>query len=470
MQRYDLIAVGGGTAGLVSAAGAAGVGARVALIERDRMGGDCLWTGCVPSKALIACANSAHSARSAQRFGVDAHPRIDFARSIQWVHAARERIAPNDSPERFRSLGVDVITGHARLLGGGAVEVNSGRIEGRNIVIATGSAPAIPPIPGLANVDYHTTESIFEISRLPAELTIIGAGAIGMELGQAFARLGSRVRILESSATLLPREDHELVAMLHERLVADGIELLLGATVQGVSREGARITVECERQGTGALSIRSDALLVAAGRQARTSDLGLEAAGVQVTSRGVVVDDRLRTTARGIWAAGDVTGGPLFTHVADYQARLVVRNALFPLTAKADYRAIPWVTFTDPELAHVGLTEREATERFGSGVRVWRKDFADLDRAITDGQGGMVKIVSDARGRILGGHILGPRAGSMIGEIALAMQHGLPVRALANLVHAYPTYSDAIRQASLGFDKARFTGRVKAIAGWLARR
>jgi len=471
LQRFDLIAIGGGTAGLVTAAGAAGVGARTALIERHRMGGDCLWTGCVPSKALIACANAAHSARTSERYGVAAAPRVDFERAVQWVHGARDRIAPNDSPERFRALGVDVIEGDARVIGGGRVEVNGVVMEARHIVIATGSAPSIPDIPGLTTVDYHTTDTIFEIRKLPDELTIIGAGAIGLELGQAFARLGSRVRVIETAAALLPREDHELVELLRARLEGEGVELLLDTSIEQVRRDGPRIRLDCRSAGTPLRPISPDALLVAAGRQARTSGLGLEAAGVEATARGIVVDATLRTTAKGIWAAGDVTGGPLFTHVADYQARLVVRNALFPLAATADYRAIPWVTFTDPELAHVGLHENEARERFGSRVRVWRKPFADVDRGITDGEtAGMVKIVTDARGRILGGHILGARAGSMIGEITLAMKHGLPVRALANLVHPYPTHADAIRQASLGFDKARFTGPVKKIVGCFARR
>ena len=435
------------------------------------MGGECLWTGCVPSKALIACASAAHAVRQSERFGVAAAPRVDFSRSMQWVHGARNRIAPNDSPGRFRSLGVDVIEGHARLLGFGRVEVDGRVVEARHIVVATGSVPSIPDIPGLSSVDYLTTESLFEVTALPAELTIIGGGAIGLELGQAFSRLGSRVRIIEAATALLPREDHELAALLQAQLEREGVELLLDTAAEEVMRDGTRILVGCRTAGAPRRSVRSDALLVATGRQARTSGLGLEAAGVEVNARGVVVDERLRTSARNVWAAGDVTGGPLFTHVADYQARLVVRNALFPLTSAVDYRAIPWVTFTDPELAHVGLTENEARDRIGSRVRIWRKPFANVDRAITDGEtAGMVKIITDERGRILGGHILGARAGSMIGEIALAMKHGLPVRALGNLVHAYPTYADAIRQASLGFDKARFTGAVKQVAGWLARR
>ena len=471
VRHYDLMAIGGGTAGLVVSAGAAGVGARTALVERDRLGGDCLWTGCVPSKALIACARASQTATTASRMGVDADPQVDFNRVMRWVHAARERIAPNDSAERFRSLGVDVIAGDARLLGGGRVDVAGQVVSARHIVVATGSQPAAPDIPGLRDAGYHTTDTIFEIEQLPAELTIIGAGAIGLELGQAFARLGSRVRIVEAAESALAKEDHEVVGLLVRQLRAEGIEILEGTGVAAVRREGARFVTECSMDRSARRSIGSDALLVATGRQARTANLGLEAAGVEFTARGVTVDDRLRTTARGIWAAGDVTGGLPFTHVADYQARLVVRNALFPLTARADYRAVPWVTFTDPELARVGLTEREAIARHGSGVRVWRKPFAELDRAITDGEtGGLVKIVSDARGRILGAHILAPGAGSMIGEIALAMQHDLPVRALGALVHAYPTYPDAIRQAALGFDKARFTGPVKRIAGWLARR
>lgn len=474
---YDLIVIGGGTAGLVTAAGSAGLGARVALIERERLGGECLWNGCVPSKALLAAAAGAHAARAGTRLGV-AHPGavVDFAAVMQSVRDAQERIAPHDSPERFRGLGVDVIEGEARFTGERTLMVGSRSITAKHVVIATGSSAAVPPIDGLAGVRYHTNETVFSLARQPRTLLVLGAGPIGLELAQAFARLGTMVHVLEAEPELLPREDHEIAAMLGASLHAEGVQLHLGARVTRVSPAGAAGGIHVTaRSGSGpdarTLQLEGDELLVATGRTPRLDTLDLGRAGVESTRDGVTVDETLRTTAQGVWAAGDCVGPLRFTHVADYQARLVIRNALFPLTSKADYSVVPWVTFTDPELARVGLTEREARERHGDGIRVWRRAFADVDRAITDRHtAGMVKLVTTGRGRILGGHILGHGAGNMIGEVTLAMKHGIDASALGNTIHPYPTYPEAIRQAAEGYTKSRFTGVVKHVAQWLVRR
>ncbi|HUF26188.1 MAG TPA: mercuric reductase [Gemmatimonadaceae bacterium] len=472
MSEHDLIVIGGGTAGLVMSAGAAGIGARVALIEQDRLGGECLWNGCVPSKALIAAARSAHGARTAGRFGVDASDvQVDFGRVLEWVSAAQQRIAPHDSPERFRSLGVDVIDGTARFVGERTIRVDGRTMSAKRIVVATGSKPAVPPIDGLADVPHLTNETIFSLDRQPRTLLILGAGPIGLELAQAFARLGTRVRVVEAMPQLLPREDHELAAMLGERLAAEGVEVLLDTKVTRVTRDGATLRLVAQRGDGTAVTVEGDALLVATGRTSNVASLEAEKGGVETGKSGVVVDERLRTTADGVWAAGDVTGGLRFTHVADFEARLVIRNAFFPFTSRADYSAVPWVTFTEPELAHVGLTENEARERRGDDVRVWRRPFAELDRAIADGEPhGMVKLVTDRKGRILGGHVLGHGAGNLIGEITLAMKHGIGAGKLGNTVHAYPTYPEAIRQAAEGYYKSRFTGAVRSIARWFARR
>jgi pyruvate/2-oxoglutarate dehydrogenase complex dihydrolipoamide dehydrogenase (E3) component len=350
--------------------------------------------------------------------------------------------------------------------------VDGRTMSAKRIVVATGSKPAVPPIDGLSDVPHLTNETIFSIERQPETLLILGAGPIGLEFAQAFARLGTRVRLVEATPQLLPHEDHELAELLGHRLAAEGVEVLLDAKVTRISRDGRTLRLEAHRSDGTPVTARGDALLVATGRVSNVAALEAESGSVETRKDGVVVDERLRTTADGVWAAGDVTGGLRFTHVADYQARLVVRNAFFPLASKADYSAVPWVTFTEPELAHVGLTEREARERYGDDdVRVWRRPFDDVDRAIADGEPhGMVKLITDRRGRILGGHVLGHGAGSLIGEITLAVTHGIAAGRLGNTVHAYPTYPEAIKQAAEGYYKSRFTGVVRSIARWFARR
>jgi pyruvate/2-oxoglutarate dehydrogenase complex dihydrolipoamide dehydrogenase (E3) component len=472
VAEHDLIVIGGGTAGLVTSAGAAGIGARVALIEQDRLGGECLWTGCVPSKALIACARAAHAACTAGRFGVHvAAADVDFGRVTQWVHEAQRRIEPHDSPERFRSLGVEVVSGTARFVGERTLRVDGRVMSAKRVVVATGSKPAVPPIEGLTEVPFLTNETIFSLERQPQTLLVLGAGPIGLELAQAFARLGTTVRVLEAAPQLLSREDEELAKLLGQQLAAEEVEILLDTKVTRVSREGRTIRLSAQRPDGSPVTVEAEALLVATGRASNVALLESEKAGVETGKSGVVVDERLRTTADGVWAAGDVTGGLRFTHVADYQARLVVRNAFFPLASKADYSAVPWVTFTEPELAHVGLTEREARERHGDGVRVWRRPFDDVDRAITDGETqGMVKLITDRKGKILGGHILGHGAGNFIGEVVLAMKHGIPAGKLGSAIHAYPTYPEAIKQAAGDYYKSRFRGPIRTIARWFARR
>lgn len=481
MAAYDLIVVGGGTAGLVTAAGSAGLGARVALVERERLGGECLWNGCVPSKALIAAARTATGARDGGRYGVHARGvDVDFGAAMRWVHEAQQRIAPNDSPERFRGLGVDVIEGEARFTGERALTVNARTLSAKRIVLATGSSPAVPPIPGLETVPYLTNESIFSLTERPATLLVVGGGPIGLELAQAFARLGSTVHVIEAAPQLLPREDRELAVMLGARLAAEGVQLHLGTKVTGVERvagRGVRVTAAPHDAAVGqgavqrTITLDGDALLVATGRTPRLESLELSRGGIEAGKDGIRLDDGLRTTAEGVWAAGDCVGPLRFTHVADYQARVVIRNAFFPFRSKADYSIVPWVTFTEPELAHVGLTETEAREHHGDDVRVWRRSFADVDRAITDGEtDGLVKLVTTRRGKLVGGHILGHGAGNMIGEITLAMKHGIGAHALGATMHPYPTYPEAIKQAAEQYTKSRFTGFVKRAVNWYVRR
>ena len=452
MPTHDIVIIGGGTAGLVTAAGAAALGARVALIERERLGGDCLWTGCVPSKALIAAARKRYLTG-----------RDGWTDAASWMRDARTRIAKHDDPERFRGMGVEVVFSRARLAGAGRVEADGRTLESKRIVIATGSLPTAPPIPGLADVGYLTHLTAFEQETLPSSITILGGGPIGLEMAQTYARLGAKVTVLELLPEVLPNEDPEVGRFIRERLAAEGVTVRTGFRAAHVFRDGTARVV-CGAEGE---RIVADVLFVATGRRANTADLDAEHAGVVLERGAVRVNARLETTQPGVWAAGDVTGGLQFTHVADYMARIVVQNALTPLKTKANYRVVPWVTFTDPEVARVGLTEAEATAR-GERVLVFRSDFADLDRAIVDGAtAGFAKIVTRRDGRILGATIVGRGAGELIMEIVLAMQFRLPFQKLAAVIHPYPTMSEIVRHAAGNWYRQRYGDTLR---GRLLRR
>jgi pyruvate/2-oxoglutarate dehydrogenase complex dihydrolipoamide dehydrogenase (E3) component len=461
---FDVVAIGGGTAGLVTAAGAAGLGAKVALIERDRLGGDCLWTGCVPSKALISSARLAYSSGRGDAFGLTrATTLVDGAAVLDSVREARAVIEPHDDPARFRAMGVDVVEGDARFVSPHEVEVAGRRIRGRRLVIATGSRAAVPPIPGLEETGYFTHAEAFDRKDLPGSVAVIGGGAIGVELAQSYRRLGSDVTIVEMLDRLFVREEPELAERLTGVLRSEGIDVRTGATVARVERggPGARLSLSMSGSGRGAgtAAIEAAEVLVATGRRPNTEDLGLSAAGVATDRGWVTVDRRLRTSQRHIFAAGDVSGGHLFTHVADHEARAVVQNALLPVRTKVDYSVVPWCTYSDPELAHVGLTEAEARDRFGDTVSAHVYDLGNLDRAITERAAvGCVKVVVDRRGRILGGHILGHSAGTMIVEIALAMRHGIRLGALSSLIHPYPTMSEGVKRAADAYRRSLLTG------------
>lgn len=443
--RCDLCVIGAGSGGLSVAAGAAQMGADTVLIESGAMGGDCLNTGCVPSKSLLAAARAAHAARDAARFGVavPVDPSIDFGRVHQHVHSVIAAIAPHDSQERFEGLGVRVLRARARFIGRDAVQANGTTVRARRFVLATGSRPRVPPVPGLDTVPYLTNETLFERRAAPEHLIVMGGGPIGVEMAQAHRRLGARVTLVEGSR-LLPRDDPELVAVIRERLTAEGVLLVEGAAVAvvGPAGDGVAATLGDGRR------IEGSHLLVATGRRANVDDLGLDAAGIEASGLGVTVDDRLRTTNRRVFAIGDVAGGPQFTHVAGYHASIVIRNALFRLPARVDHHALPWVTYTDPELAQVGLTEAAARDRHGA-VTVLRAAFADNDRARAEGRTeGLVKLVVGRRGRVLGASIVGDHAGEQIALWGLAIARGLPVGAVAGLTLAYPTFAETGKRAA----------------------
>ena len=444
-EPWDLLVVGGGTAGIVGAKTAARLGARVLLVERDRPGGDCLWTGCVPSKALLAAAGIAASARTAHRFGIDvAEVSVDFTKVMEHVRAAIQHIAPVDSVEALEAAGVSVRTATSRFSGPHSAEIDGTPVTFRQALVATGAAPAVPTIPGLSDVDYLTSDTVWGLSDLPAELVIVGGGSIGCELGQAFARLGSRVSVVEAAPRILPREDPLASAELARALIADGVDLYAGSGVARVKPTGP---------GSGVLHLESgrqipfSSLLVAVGRAPRTHDLGLAPAGVKVDARGfVIVDGLLRTTNPRIWAAGDLTGHPQFTHTAGVHASLAASNAILGARRTVDLTAEPRVTFTDPEVAAVGLW----TERVPPGLRLIDWSYSHVDRATAEGiSGGFVRLVVGKRSHVLGGTVVGPRAGETLGELSLAIRRGLTTRDLAGVTHAYPTYNDGLWNAAI---------------------
>ena len=461
----DLCVVGAGAGGLAVAAGAVQMGASVVLVERGTMGGDCLNYGCVPSKSLLAAANLAHAWRHGAELGIAyAPPRINFAEIGASVERVIARLAPQDSVERFEGLGVRVVRAEARFVDRRTITAGDALIRPRRFVIATGSVPVVPPIPGLDGVPYLTNKTVFANRDLPRHLIVIGGGPIGIEMAQAHRRLGAEVTVVDAGP-VLPRDDPELVALLTARLAAEGIVFHPQAAVARIAHCGAMITVLL----ASGIAIEGSHLLVATGRRANLAALDLAAAGIAADAGGIVVDRRLRTTNRRAFAIGDVAGGPQFTHVALYHAGIVIRNALFRLPARVDYRALPWVTYSDPELAQVGATE--AAARGQRGVRVLRWNFAENDRAHTERDtGGTVKIVTRANGRILGATILGKAAGDLILPWALAIAQKLKIGALANLIVPYPTRGEAGKRAAGSFyTPTLFSPRTRRLVRLIAR-
>jgi pyruvate/2-oxoglutarate dehydrogenase complex dihydrolipoamide dehydrogenase (E3) component len=470
--RYNLVVIGGGTAGLVSAAGAAGLGARVALIERELLGGDCLNFGCVPSKALIRASRAAAEVRGAAAYGVEVPPgvRVNFPEVMARMRRLRAGISGHDSAARFRGLGVDVYLGSARFTGSDTVEVAGKTLRFKKAVLATGARAERPSIPGLAEAGFLTNETVFSLTELPRRLAVVGAGPIGCELAQAFARLGSEVTLLGNHAQIMPREDSDAAAVVERAMRRDGVRLVLGCQVRAVEQQGGDKVIRLEAAEC-ASELRVDEILVGVGRKPNVEGLDLEAAGVAYDPKeGVKVSDRLRTTNRRIFAAGDICSRFKFTHAADAMARIVIRNALFLGRARASALTIPWCTYTDPEIAHVGLSERQAQER-GIVVTTFTQEMGDVDRAVLDGDTeGFVKIhVKKGGDKILGATVVARHAGEMISELTLAMVGGLGLGALAQTIHPYPTQAEAIKKAGDAYYRTRLTPFVKWLFGkWLS--
>jgi pyruvate/2-oxoglutarate dehydrogenase complex dihydrolipoamide dehydrogenase (E3) component len=460
--RYNLVVIGGGTAGLVTAAGAAGLGARVALIESNLLGGDCLNVGCVPSKALLRAARAAAEVRSASRFGVRVNGgiRIDFAEAMARMRRLRVRLAPNDSAARFQSLGVDVFLGVGRFTGSDTAEVGGETLHFARAVIATGARAARPPFANMTEGNYLTNESVFNLTSLPRRMAILGGGPIGCELAQAFARLGSEVTLIGKEPGVLPREEPDAAAIVEAALRRDGIRLELGHDVSRVTeQQGEKTLVFKDGKSVGV-----DEILVSIGRSPNVDGLGLDKAGVTYDAGGVKVDDRLRTTNPRIYAAGDVCSRFKFTHAADAMARIVIQNALFFGRAKASTLTIPWCTYTDPELAHVGLTPAEAAER-GIAIDTFVQEMKHVDRAVLDGDDeGFLKVhVRKGSDRIVGATAVAATAGAMITEITLAMTNGIGLGKLARTIHPYPTQGEAVKKVADAYNRTRLKPYIKRL-------
>jgi len=446
-MKYDLAVIGGGSAGLSVAAAAAQFGEKVVLFEKGEMGGDCLNSGCVPSKSLLAAAKAAQTQRASAKFGITAvEPQVDYAKAMAYVEHVIADIAPIDSQERFEKLGVRVVRAAAAFVSPTEIEAAGEKFQARRFIIATGSRAALPPIPGLKDVDYLTNETLFKNRVLPKHLIIIGGGPIGLEMAQAHHRLGSQVTVLEA-ATPLAKDDPELAKIVVDALAREGIVILPHAKIKEIRKAETGLDVVME---DGSI-ISGSHLLVAAGRSTIVEGLGLEAANIAYTKRGITVDEGLRsTTNRNVYAAGDVAGGLQFTHVAGYHAGLIIRNALFRLPVKNRTDIIPWVTYTDPELAHAGLNEAQAAEKFGARVKVLRWAFEENDRAQAEGKTeGLVKVILRPGGRIVGAGIVGAHAGELIAVFVLAISQRLKISAFANLVLPYPTLSEAAKRAAI---------------------
>jgi pyruvate/2-oxoglutarate dehydrogenase complex dihydrolipoamide dehydrogenase (E3) component len=458
--RYNLVVIGAGTAGLVTAAGAATLGAKVALVEREFMGGDCLNFGCVPSKALIRTARLIGEMRRAAEFGVEVptDARVNFAAIMQRMRRLRAELSPADSAERFRSLGADVFFGDVHFVASDCVEVAGTRLRFKKAVIATGARAAEPNIPGIATAGYLTNETVFSLDELPRHLAVIGAGPIGCELAQTFQRLGSQVTLLEMAPQILLREDRDAAAIVESALKRDGVEVRTGCSITGVKRHDAGRIISFAQDGAASV-VAADEILVGVGRVPAVEGLNLEVAKIEYDpARGIVVNDHLRTTNPLVYAAGDVASAYKFTHLSDAHARIAIRNALFLGRGRASALTIPWCTYTDPEIAHVGLTETEAKAR-GVPIKTFFQPMRDVDRAVLDGETeGFAKVhVKEGTDQIAGATIVASHAGEMISEITTAIVAGVGLGKIGDVIHPYPTQADAIRRAGGLYARARLT-------------
>lgn len=453
---FDMIVIGGGAAGLTAAGIAVNFGAKTMMVEAERLGGDCTWTGCIPSKTLLKAGKVAHQIKQAGKYGLmDGEPEINFRKVMQHVDKVRREVYEDaDRPEIFEEMGIEVVHGSASFVDSHTIEIQLKgggvrRISSKKFIIATGAKAFVPPIPGIKEVDYLTNESLFEIEELPKELLIIGGGPIGTEMSQAFVNLGSRVTVIDMAPQIMSNDDPELVEILRGELEQQGVEYALNASVHKVTQEGGRITVHVEIGG-GEKVIEGDALLMSTGRRANTSALNLEAAGVETDKGNITVDESCRTNQKHIYAAGDVTGRYQFTHMSDHMAKIAATKALLKVVPmKIEKDLVSWVTFTEPELAHVGKTEKQLRDE-GEKFEVYRFPYSKIDRALAEGETtGLVKIFArKLSGKILGATVVGAHAGEFISEYAVAMKNGVSMRGIADTIHPYPSWGLGARRAA----------------------
>ncbi len=465
--EFDIVVIGGGSAGLVVAAGGAQLGAKIALVEKHKMGGDCLNTGCVPSKTLIKSARVAHLMRTADRYALEpVEPRVRIADVMHRVASVIAGIEPHDSPERFRGLGVDVVFGDGRFLDNHTFEVDGRRLTAKTFVISTGSRPAVPPIPGLEKVPYLTNETLWNLREEVPSLLVVGSGPIGSEMAQAFCRLGTKVTVVDMGPAMLPREDRDLTEVVERRMAAEGVNWVFNTSIVGIAGADGDIRMTVRGKDGAEHILQASQLLVAAGRKPNVEGLGLESAGVKVEKGHVVVDRHLRTSNPRIYGAGDVIGSYQFTHLAGHHAGIVLRQAIFRLFWAKPSTVVPWCTYTDPELARVGLSETEAKQR-GTPHRVYTFAFDELDRARAEGETeGLAKIVTDPKGRLLGAAIVGPHAGELIHEYVLALNKGLKAADLSAAIHVYPTLSEINKRVA---DERLKEGLTPSARAWIRR-
>jgi pyruvate/2-oxoglutarate dehydrogenase complex dihydrolipoamide dehydrogenase (E3) component len=467
MNKQDLLIIGSGAAGLVIASVASQLGLKVTLIEKEeKLGGDCLHYGCVPSKTLIHAAKVASLMSRGEEYGLPSFAaEVDLAKVNAHIRSVIEHIQQHDDPERFRDYGCEVIFGAAEFIDPYSVQVNDQKISARRFVVATGSRPFVPPVEGLEQAGYLTNIDLFSLTVLPKKLVVLGGGPIGLEMAQAFKRLGSQVTVVERLPHLLPQEDPEISDRLQQKLSAEGISFYISTSVQSVSSEADKRIVHCSDN----VEIECDQILVAVGRRPNIENLGLDFAGVNFNNKGILVDRRMRSSQKHIFACGDVCGPYPFTHMAEYQAGIVISNAVFRFPKKTSYRVVPWVTYTDPELARVGLSEQQARDK-GIKPVVLRFDFKDVDRALAEVEtSGLSKLITH-KGKILGASILGPHAGELIHEIVLAMQTGAKIGDISAAIHAYPTLAQIHRRTvNSAYAPKLFSKRTRKVVGWINR-
>lgn len=439
VKKYDIVVLGAGAAGLTAAFTAAGFSKKVALIDKNLPGGECTWSGCIPSKSLINIAKEVHHAKK-----YTPNLQVDTSVVLNDIQAVIQKVYAGESPEVLQNAGIDFMNSYAKFVGPHTVEVDGEKIEAKKIILSTGSSPMVPPIEGLDQVSYLTNETIFTQNSFPKTMTILGGGPIGVELSQALNRIGVKVTLVEKAERILSNDEKELVVMIQQRLIDEGVTIHTGATAVRAEQKGHTIDLIVEKDDTE-MTVTGEGLLVALGRQANVKGYGLETAGVEYTSKSIQVDDHMETTAKGIYAIGDVVGPYQLSHMANAQGITAAQNAILPINKKMDYEQVTWVTYTDPELGRSGMSEEQARKKYGDSIRVYEQDYADIDRANTKKDSiGKVKIVLDKKGYILGASILGDRAGEIISQIQTIKSLKINMGKLSGVIHPYPTYSEVL--------------------------